>query len=128
VFCINHFYINIFEFWNESSEFPLFLMGKFTLIYEFFGLQAHFQNELCSQTKVPLYFDFLERLLVLWSRTSCPRLTFCPADLSGYLRLIFQRHFSSMSAHCRIDHAHGECYQCLRLSLIGQKETGNFPC
>jgi hypothetical protein len=24
--------MNIFEFWNESSGFPLFLMGKFTLI------------------------------------------------------------------------------------------------
>jgi hypothetical protein len=38
-------------FWNESSEFPLFLMEKFALMYESFGLQS-----LCSQTKVPLYF------------------------------------------------------------------------
>jgi hypothetical protein len=28
--------MNIFEFLNESSEFPLFLMGKFALIYECF--------------------------------------------------------------------------------------------
>jgi hypothetical protein len=47
--------MNIFEFWNESSEFPLFLMGKFALIYECFGLRARFRNELCSQTKVPPY-------------------------------------------------------------------------
>jgi hypothetical protein len=45
--------MNIFLFWNESSEFPLFLKGKFDLIYECFGLQARFRNELCSQTKVP---------------------------------------------------------------------------
>jgi hypothetical protein len=31
-------------------------MGKFALVYECFGLQARFWNELCSQTKVPLYF------------------------------------------------------------------------
>jgi hypothetical protein len=31
-------------------------MGKFALIYECFGLRARFWNELCSQTKVPLYF------------------------------------------------------------------------
>jgi hypothetical protein len=49
--------MNIFEFWNESSGFPLFLMGKFALIYECFGLQARFRNELCSQNKVPLYSD-----------------------------------------------------------------------
>jgi hypothetical protein len=49
--------MNIFEFWNESSEFPLFLMVKFAVMYECFGLQARFQNELCSQTKVPLYID-----------------------------------------------------------------------
>jgi hypothetical protein len=28
IYCINHFYMNIFEFWNESSEFPLFLMWE----------------------------------------------------------------------------------------------------
>jgi hypothetical protein len=48
-------YMNIFGFWNESSEFPLFLMGKFALIYECFGLRARFRNELCSQSKVWLY-------------------------------------------------------------------------
>jgi hypothetical protein len=37
-------------------------MGKFTLIYERFGLQADFRNELCSQTKVPLY-KILERII-----------------------------------------------------------------
>jgi hypothetical protein len=26
--------MNIFEFWNESSEFPLYLMGKFALLYK----------------------------------------------------------------------------------------------
>jgi hypothetical protein len=57
IFCINHFYLNIFEFLNESFEFPLFLMGKFALIYKCFGLRARFRNELCSQTKVPLYLD-----------------------------------------------------------------------
>jgi hypothetical protein len=49
------FILIFLEFWNESSEFPLFLMRKFTLIYECFGLRACFWNELCSQTKVPLY-------------------------------------------------------------------------
>ena len=28
--------------WNESFEFPLFLMGKFALIYKCFGLQTCF--------------------------------------------------------------------------------------
>jgi hypothetical protein len=40
---------------NESSAFQLFLMGKFTLIYECFGLQARLYNGLCSQSKVLLY-------------------------------------------------------------------------
>jgi hypothetical protein len=48
--------MNIYELWDESSEFPLFLMGKLALIYECFGLPVRFRNELCSQTKVPLYF------------------------------------------------------------------------
>jgi hypothetical protein len=43
------------EYFLESSEFPLFVMGKFALIYECFGLRTRFWNELCSQTKVPLY-------------------------------------------------------------------------
>jgi hypothetical protein len=63
-------YINIFKFWNESSEFPLFLMGKFALINECFGLQARLQNELCSQTKVPLYISGLFCVLstlIIWT-------------------------------------------------------------
>ena len=61
LFCIilqycKHFYMNIFGLWNESSEFPLFLMRKFTLIYKCFGLQACFLNEFCFQNKVLLYF------------------------------------------------------------------------
>ena len=47
--------MNIFGLWNKSSEFSLFLMGKFTLIYKCFGLQACFWKQLCSQTKVLLY-------------------------------------------------------------------------
>jgi hypothetical protein len=47
--------MNIFELWNESSEFPLFLVGKFALIQELFGLGARFRKELCSQAKVPLH-------------------------------------------------------------------------
>ena len=64
LFCIilqyyNHFYMNILELWNESSEFPFF-MGKFTLIYRCFGLQACFWNELRSQK---LYFKiFLQSM------------------------------------------------------------------
>ena len=42
---------------NESSAFQLFLMGKFTLIYECFGLQARFLNGLCSQSKDLLYVE-----------------------------------------------------------------------
>ena len=52
------FYLNIFGLWNESSEFPLFLLGKFALMYKCFGLQACCQNELCLQTKVLLYYYF----------------------------------------------------------------------
>jgi hypothetical protein len=33
-------------------------MWKFALIYECFGLQARFLNELCSQTEVQLYLQF----------------------------------------------------------------------
>ena len=47
--------MNSFGLWKESSEFPLLLMGKFALICKCFGLQARFQNERCSQTKVLLY-------------------------------------------------------------------------
>jgi hypothetical protein len=47
--------MNILGFWNESSEFPLFLMGKFASTHECVGLRARFRNELCSQTKVPPY-------------------------------------------------------------------------
>ena len=46
-----------FELWNESSELPLCLTGKFPLIYKCFRLQACFQNDLCSQTKVLLYLQ-----------------------------------------------------------------------
>ena len=38
----NHFYMNISGLWNESSDFPLFLSGRFALIYKCFGLQACF--------------------------------------------------------------------------------------
>ena len=56
LFCIilhycYHFYMNILGLWNESSEFPLFIMGEFTLIYKCFGLQVCFWNELCSQPR-----------------------------------------------------------------------------
>jgi hypothetical protein len=62
--------MNIFEFWNESSEFPLFLMEKFALIYECFGLRAHFQNELCSQTKVKFLFTY--DLFEIAETMTCP--------------------------------------------------------
>ena len=55
--CCNHFYMSIFQLGKKSSQFLLFLMGKFTLIYKCFGLQTCFQNELCSQTKVLLYMQ-----------------------------------------------------------------------
>jgi hypothetical protein len=55
--------MNIFELWNEPSVFPLFLMGKITLIYECFGLRARFWNELCPQTKVPLYSNYISKML-----------------------------------------------------------------
>ena len=48
------FYLNIFGLWNESSEFPLFLLGKFALMYKCFGLQAGFWNKRGSQIKVLL--------------------------------------------------------------------------
>jgi hypothetical protein len=64
VFCINHFYMNIFEFWKESSEFPLFLMGKFALIYKCFGLQARFRNELCRK---PRYHCIVKQHLLKFS-------------------------------------------------------------
>ena len=38
--------MNIFGSWNESSGFPLFLMGKFALIYKCFGFQAGFWNRI----------------------------------------------------------------------------------
>ena len=55
---------------NESSAVQLFLMGKFTLIYECFGLQARSQNGLCSQSKVLLYdichyCEYSEKLLMM---------------------------------------------------------------
>jgi hypothetical protein len=65
--------MNIFEFWNESSEFPLLLMGNFALIYECFGLRARFRNELCSQAKVPLYSGFVSVRLHVTSRHSDAR-------------------------------------------------------
>jgi hypothetical protein len=62
--------MNIFEFWNEASEFPLFLMAKFALIYECLGLRACFRNELCSQTKVPLYKENQDNNKVV-NKVSC---------------------------------------------------------
>ena len=76
----NHFYMNIFGLWNKSSQFPLFLMGKFALIYKYFAFQACFQNDLCSQTKVLLYLKCSyfwlnsERVLWIWYGTQpCPQ-------------------------------------------------------
>lgn len=46
--------MNILELRNDLSEFSLFLMGRFVLIYEYFGLQALFQNELFTNSNVPL--------------------------------------------------------------------------
>lgn len=41
--------MNIHGLWNESSEFALFLKGKFALIYECVGLRARLANMLAIQ-------------------------------------------------------------------------------
>ena len=50
-------------------SFHYFLMRKCALIYKCFGLQACFRNELCSQSKVLLYFKWK------WSPLHRPGLT-----------------------------------------------------
>ena len=47
----HNWYMTLSVTWSPLSQ--RFL--KFTLVYECFGLQAYFQNELSSQTKVLLY-------------------------------------------------------------------------
>lgn len=57
--------MNIFWLWNEPSEFPLLLMGKFALTCKCLGFHECFQNKLHSQTKAFLYllsvYTFLNR-------------------------------------------------------------------
>lgn len=51
---LKSFLYEYFGLWNESSKLPLFLMGKFFLIYKCFVLQTWFWNKLFSHTKVLL--------------------------------------------------------------------------
>jgi hypothetical protein len=58
-------YMNIFECWNESSEFPLFLMGKFALITSTFLERIMLANQGTTVLNWILLSTFVPKLTLV---------------------------------------------------------------